>query len=127
MDLIADHRNATRTSNAYLDALEAEIAKAKVVAPDQVPPDAVTMNSRVRVRDVDTDETETYRIVYPDDAGAEDDALSVFAPIGTALFGFRVGDTVTWKVPDGRRRIRIEALLYQPEAFARAEAEKPGE
>ena len=119
LDLIADQRATMRGSNVYLDALEGEITKAKVVDAEHVPEEAVTMNSRVRVRDEDTGETETYRIVYPEDAGSSDDALSVFAPIGTALFGFRVGDTVTWKVPDGKRRIKIEELLYQPEAYAR--------
>ncbi len=119
LDMIEDLRASRRKSNPYLDALEGEILKARVVDAEHVPEDAVTMNSRVRVRDLDTDETETYRIVYPEDAGSEDDALSVFAPVGTALLGFRVGDTVEWPVPDGVRHIRIEELLYQPEAYAR--------
>jgi regulator of nucleoside diphosphate kinase len=56
------------------------------------------------------------RLVFPSEADFDRGRVSILAPIGTALIGYRVGDTVEWKVPSGRRRLRIEEVLYQPEA-----------
>lgn len=73
------------------------------------------MNSKVRLRDLDTEETETYTLVYPDKADASDGRISVLAPVGTAIIGYQVGDTIDWPVPAGLRRLKVEAVLYQPE------------
>ena len=74
------------------------------------------MNSKVRVRDLATDKVETYTLVYPDDADINAKRLSIFAPLGAALLGSRTGEVVSFEVPAGTRRLRIERILYQPEA-----------
>jgi regulator of nucleoside diphosphate kinase len=99
-----------------LDALAQELAKAEVVPPQNIPPDVVTMNSKVVIRDVDTSETMTYTLVFPDKADIDAGAISVLAPVGMAMLGYASGDVVKWPVPSGIRRIRIEDVLYQPEA-----------
>jgi regulator of nucleoside diphosphate kinase len=99
----------------YLEALRGELERARTVKPAQVPPDVITMNSTVRLRDLDTGETETYTLVYPNDADASAGRISVLAPIGTAILGYRVGDTITWRVPAGLRRLKVVAVPYQPE------------
>jgi regulator of nucleoside diphosphate kinase len=94
-----------------------ELNRAVVVRPEEVPPDVVTMNSRVRLRDLDRDRTFEYTLVYPADADAAAGKVSVVAPIGAAMIGYRAGDELEWRMPDGRqRRFRVEAVLYQPEA-----------
>lgn len=100
----------------YLQHLEEELERAQVVVPEAVPGDVVTMNSRVRVKDVDSGREMTLTIVFPSDADLEQGKISIVAPIGTALLGYRVGDTVEWRVPAGMRRLRIEEVSYQPEA-----------
>jgi regulator of nucleoside diphosphate kinase len=77
------------------------------VSAEDVPEDVVTMNSTVTLRDLDTEETETYRLVYPDRADIANQQLSVLAPAGTAILGYRVGDELRWRVPAGWRRLRI--------------------
>ena len=99
-----------------LETLQGELDRAHIVEPSAVPPDVVTMNSRVRLIDVETKEEHVYTIVFPSEAKLEERKISILAPIGTALLGYRVGDTVEWPVPAGVRRLRIDALLYQPEA-----------
>ncbi len=84
--------------------------------PERIPPDVVTMNSRVVLRDLDSDETMTYTLVFPKDADIGAGAISVLAPVGTAIIGYAVGAVIEWPVPGGIRRIRIEQILYQPEA-----------
>lgn len=99
----------------YLQSLREELNRAIVVSPDEIPPDVVTMNSTVRIRDVHSKELNTYTLVYPRDADIAVGKLSVLAPIGTAILGYREGDLVQWNVPSGLTRFRIEDLVFQPE------------
>jgi regulator of nucleoside diphosphate kinase len=74
------------------------------------------MNSRVRLTDIDTNEQQVYTVTFPSEANLDQRKISVLAPIGTAILGYRVGDTVQWRVPGGIRKLLIEEILYQPEA-----------
>jgi len=98
-----------------LNELQVELRRAQVVPKDQVPPDVVTMNSTVLLRDLDTNEVDTYMLVYPDRADIANQRLSVLAPIGIAILGYRVGDEFSWQVPAGWRRLRVEQVIIQPE------------
>lgn len=95
-------------------ALEHEIERAVVVDPRQVPRDVVTMNSRVLLR-LDDEELEV-ALVYPDDADEGSGRMSVGTGIGTAILGYREGEAFHWRLADRTRRIRIDRVLYQPEA-----------
>ena len=97
-------------------ALEAELQRATVVKPGVVPPDVVTMDSEVVYEDIDTRTQRQVRLVYPKDADASRGRVSVLAPIGSALLGLRVGQSIEWVVPNGRKRIRVVEIRYQPEA-----------
>lgn len=99
----------------YLQGLEAELTQAEVVDSERVPKNVVTMNSTVKLRDLDTKELETYTLVFPEQADIANDRLSVLAPVGTAILGQRVGDALRWRVPSGWRRFKIERVIYQPE------------
>ncbi len=101
---------------AYLDHLEEELDRASTVASEKIPANVVTMNSRIRVKDLDTGKEMSIQLVFPSEADFEQGKISILAPIGTALIGYRAGDTVEWTVPAGTRRLRIEEVLYQPEA-----------
>jgi regulator of nucleoside diphosphate kinase len=99
----------------FLSALERQLATATLAPDTDVPPDVVTMGSRFRFTDRRTGVSETYRLVYPDEADLDRGRLSVFAPIGSAVLGRRAGETVWWNVPSGLRVVRIDEVLYQPE------------
>jgi regulator of nucleoside diphosphate kinase len=101
---------------AYLGELEKELERARVVNPEKIPGDVITMNSVVRIRDLEAGEEMTYTLVFPADARIEENRISVLSAIGTALIGYRVGDTIEWKVPSGLKRWKVEGILYQPEA-----------
>lgn len=99
------------------DALEDELANADVVAPEEISPDVVTMNSRARFVDEDLSEELEMTLVYPRDANLEQGRISVLAPVGAALLGLAVGQSIEWPLPQGgARRLRVSAVLYQPEA-----------
>jgi len=74
------------------------------------------MNSKVRLRDVGRQEEMVYWLVFPGNADPDQNKISILAPIGTALLGYRVGDIIEWKVPAGVTKLKVEEILYQPEA-----------
>ena len=117
--LIESARARKRWEEMHLLALADELESAEVVEPDCVPPDVVTMRSRVRVLDMVSGQELTYVLCYPAEANLEAGRLSVLAPIGTALLGYREGDVIEWPVPGGVRVLKIEKLEHQPEAAAR--------
>lgn len=114
--LIAGLAARRGTDRRNLEPLRRELDRADVVPPTHVDPRVVTMQSRVRLRDEATGHELDYTLVYPEFADLESGHLSVLAPIGTAILGYREGDIVAWDVPAGTRRLRIEKILYQPEA-----------
>lgn len=114
-ELINSARTDPRVREDYLAALEGELSRARVVSADKVPADVITMNSIVSLRDLDSDEMEEMELVYPANADMAHQRISVLAPIGTAILGYRLGDVIEWRVPAGLRRLRVEEVLYQPE------------
>ena len=116
--LIERSRLNARVSMDYLDALTIELANASVVPSAQMPADVVTMNSVVRMRDMDSGEIEEFELVYPAEADLNLGRISVYAPVGTAILGYRLGDVIKWPVPAGFRRLKIEEMVYQPERAA---------
>lgn len=98
------------------DELEAELARAQVVDPKDVPPTVVTMNSTVRFKVESSSEEFTLTLVYPKDMDSSNDKISILAPVGSALLGLSQGDEIEWPKPGGGvLRVRIEEVAYQPE------------
>ncbi len=118
--LIEVSRQYRRRDGEHLQALEQELERAQVVKPGEIARDVVTMNSRVRVRDLNTGRETTYQIVFPGNADIAKNRISVLAPIGTGLLGYSAGATLEWHVPSGVRRFRILAVEYQPAVAAAA-------
>ncbi|MEP7345717.1 MAG: nucleoside diphosphate kinase regulator [Gemmatimonadaceae bacterium] len=97
-------------------SLAAELGKAVVVDSRRIPPDVVTMNSRVRFEDQSTGTIRDVTVVFPNEVEASQGRVSVLAPIGTALLGLSVGQSIRWPFPDGSTRsLRVLKLIHQPE------------
>jgi regulator of nucleoside diphosphate kinase len=96
--------------------LESELARADVVAPQQIPPNVVTMNSTVRFEVLSSGERFEMTLVYPKDVDASGTRVSILAPVGSALLGLAEGDEIEWPRPGGGMlKVRIEEIVYQPE------------
>jgi regulator of nucleoside diphosphate kinase len=103
-------------SDPTSEALEAELARARLVDHTQVPAGVVTMNSRVHCREERSGRDHHLTLVYPQDAGREV-TVSVLAPVGCALLGLTVGQHIDWPAPDGKTlKLTLLAVEYQPEA-----------
>lgn len=121
--LITSRQPAHQDVRLLVD-LKEELERAVVVRSQEVPPQVVTLNSRVRLTDLDTGDVGEYTLVLPGRADFRAGKVSVLAPAGTALLGQQEGDVVGWVMPAGRKRFRIEAVTYQPER-ARAADPRP--
>jgi len=118
-DLVLQLRHTGgRALQPNLDRLQAELDRAETRPADAVPPDVITMGAAVTVVDLDTSEEQELTLVWPEEADGDGQQISVLAPIGTALLGFRCGDVVEWPVPAGVRRLRI-ARVQRPHAKAK--------
>lgn len=95
------------------EQLETELERARVVAPEEVPGDVVTMNSTVAFVDQQGVRREV-DLVYPEEAAPG--RLSVLSPMGAALLGLSVGDSIEWPLPDGTTTtLEVVEVSYQPE------------
>ena len=97
-------------------ALQAELDRADVLPPEQMPPNVVTMNSTVQFSIVETGKELRLTLVYPRDLDGSADKVSIFAPVGSALLGLSVGDELAWPGPGGKAMtVRVTDILFQPE------------
>lgn len=104
-----------------LEKLESELVRANVVPRGEIPGDVVTMNSRVVFENETTGERREVTLVYPGNADIDAGRISVLVPIGTALLGLRVGQSIDWILPGGeKQRFRIVDVPFQPEAAGEA-------
>ena len=96
---------------------QAELDRADVLAPEEMPPTVVTMNSTVQFTIVETGKSFCLTLVYPRDMDGSADRVSIFAPVGSALLGMSVGDELAWPGPGGKAMtVRVKEVVYQPEA-----------
>jgi len=117
--LAAAAAHARRSWFSYgpqLDSFQADLRRVRVVPPDEVPGDVITMNSRFAVVDLQGDNAICYTLVYPEEDAPAQGKLSVLSSMGMAVLGARVGDEVCWISSDGPQVGRVRHLLYQPEA-----------
>jgi regulator of nucleoside diphosphate kinase len=113
--VIAGSHSAHPRDVGNIESLERRLDDAEVVPADRIGPDVVTMNSEVRIHDLDKDETIVLRLVFPSFADAAAGRISVLAPLGMAILGCRKGETVSWRTPGGLRSLRVDEILFQPE------------
>jgi regulator of nucleoside diphosphate kinase len=99
-----------------LSCLEDLLVTCHIVTHDEMPENIVTINSRVKYFDLDTSQEKIATLVFPINTDLSSGRIAVTSPIGAAILGYAEGDVVAWKVSSGRRSIRIDKVLYQPEA-----------
>lgn len=97
-------------------ALEAELERADIRDPHDMPPSVVTMNSIVRFAMQPDGEEFALTLVYPKDLDGTANKISILAPVGAALLGLASGDEIEWPAPGGGIiRVKILEVVYQPE------------
>lgn len=103
-------RADTSHDQEHLEELSLELERAQVLKSEQVAADVVTMHKPLRIVDLSTGSRQELTLVGPSEANVSARRISVLAPLGTALLGYREGDEVEWVMPGGVRRLRIESV-----------------
>lgn len=114
--LIRLEEEFTASSKAPLQELKAELKRAIITEPQDIPHDVITMRSQVLLKDLSSGEEMIYTLVYPDEADMVAGKISVLAPIGMAILGYRENDKVEWAIPEGSVQLKVQKILFQPEA-----------
>ena len=105
-----------RRSPEVGERLMDEIARAKLVAPDKLRDDVVTIGSEVTYRDLSSDRMQTVFVVYPEDADIDQHRISVLTPVGVALLGLSPGATISWITRDDETRLLEVVSVRLPTA-----------
>jgi regulator of nucleoside diphosphate kinase len=114
--------HAADSNNDLIDSLDQEINRARIVEPGEIPPDVVTMNSRVVFRDDGSQSTQTVTLVYPGQENSVEGRISILTPVGAALLGLSEGQNISYATPDGRQKsLTLLKVLYQPEAASQTD------
>jgi regulator of nucleoside diphosphate kinase len=95
------------------DLLEEELSRATLVPSTELPKDVVAMNSEVGFLDLDSGKEQTLTLTYPHEANIDMNKVSVLAPVGAALIGLKVGQTINWPVTEDKtRRIKVTSVSH---------------
>ena len=109
----AGYREARRTQAKTISRirfLQKVLEHARVIDPDNLPKDRVSLLSRVEFTNLTTNTRMKLEIVSPHEMNLEAGKISLKSPIGAALMGKKVGEIVEVQVPAGTLRLRIESI-----------------
>jgi len=107
VSFLKDGRYAKRVDARNITDLEGELNKATLVSKEEFPKDVVRLNSKIKIRESSKDQVMDLVLVTPDKADIKEKKISVLAPIGTAVIGFKKGKTISWEVPGGKKEFNI--------------------
>ncbi|EOQ88681.1 transcription elongation factor GreA/GreB C-terminal domain protein [Leptospira yanagawae serovar Saopaulo str. Sao Paulo = ATCC 700523] len=103
-------------TNQNIEDLLGEIERAQKVDAKEIPANVVTMNSQIEIKNHNEINFEVFKLVFPEEANSEENKISILAPIATACLGYKVGDNLHWRLPNGIFQFQITGIHYQPEA-----------
>jgi regulator of nucleoside diphosphate kinase len=113
---IEDAKQRGKLSDFEIQRLVYEINLAEIRAPHEIPNNIVTMNSEINFSFINLSKKGKIKIVYPNEADVKKGKVSIFSPIANSLLGHKEGDIIEWIGPAGEMNMRIEKIVYQPEA-----------
>lgn len=105
--LLKEHLEKSNMSAYNKEKLKTELKEATIYSEADLPSDVVCLKSEARIANTKTGKEFTFKLVMPEEANIKVQKVSVFAPIGIALFGYRTGDSINWEMPDGIQEFKI--------------------
>jgi regulator of nucleoside diphosphate kinase len=99
-----------------LERLRHELARAVVVPDGELPDNVIALNSTVELEDLTHNEVDQYTLVWPDQADIDEGKISILAPLGVGMIGFKVGDQFEWETPAGMITYRVRQVSRNAQA-----------
>ncbi|HYK77093.1 MAG TPA: GreA/GreB family elongation factor [Daejeonella sp.] len=113
-ELLQNHlKLSSKLTDFNKEKLLQELNSAKVFKDEELPADAITLHSLVEIEEIETKQKFTFKLVNPAEANMKYNKLSVFAPIGIALLGYRTGSEVQWEMPTGLKKFKVVSVTHQ--------------
>jgi len=109
------HRVDPKT-RGYMEKLEAELNRAKIVPHEKLPEDVISVNSEVELEDLSDGERLRYTLVFPEEADPAEGKISILAPLGTGMLGYKKGDTFEWETPGGKMKWKVLEVTHRPQS-----------
>lgn len=106
-DLLKEELRRRRLSPYNEEKLALELKNAQQILSRDLPADIVSVNKSVKLKDVNTGDELTYKLVGPDKAKRKNNTFSILSPIGVAVIGYREGSEVVWEMPEGVKTFKI--------------------
>ena len=100
-------KDEQRDIEARIEVLEKILKNVEVIADEDVTSDTINIGCTVVIKDLDEDETEEYSIVGSTESNSLAGKISNESPVGKALMGAAVGDTVTASTPPGEFKYEV--------------------
>jgi len=119
MEYVNIKNGISETDKYNIKKLKMELERAKILKSEIIPDDVITMNSVVILTDLSSGKDTVWRLVYPEYADPYRGRISILAPLGTAMLGYKKGDVFEWDVPKGKAKYKVKEIKYQPEADGR--------
>jgi len=116
LDLLKTHLKSSTNLSAFNQLkLKDELKNAVVLKSEELPEDVITLYSEVRFKDMETGQEFNYQLVNPNQANMREGKLSIYVPIGIALFGYRTGAEIQWEMPNGLRTFKVLDVKNRPQ------------
>jgi regulator of nucleoside diphosphate kinase len=113
LELLKIHLQRSNLSEFNKNKLLEELKSAQIMKEEQLPDDVVCLDSEVEIQETNSGQKFTFQIVLPSEANMKKNRVSVFAPIGVALLGYRTGAKVQWEMPNGIKIFDILKVTHK--------------
>ena len=113
LELLRTHLLKSNLSPFNKKKLNDELESAKIMTEQDLPGDVVCLNSEVRIQEVEEGKIYNFKLVLPNEADITKNKVSVFAPLGIALLGYKKGALVQWEMPKGLKTFKILAVIQR--------------
>ena len=116
-NILTDFIKATRPPGQVHEkkpgrSLTEEMENAVVLNIDEFPKDVIRLNSTAIIKDMATNRVMTVTIVLPSQADIKQNKISVLAPLGTALLGYRKNQRIQWQLPAGTKNFLVMEVYH---------------
>jgi len=109
--------HAAKERQSFLEGkiqeLQAKIALAEVIDPSKITQSRVAFGAKVKVLDIEADEEYVFTLVGVEEADVKQGKISISSPVGRALLGKEVGDTVVIKAPARTMEYEITEIIFE--------------
>jgi len=106
-------KDAQGLNEKRISEFEEKLSQAQIIDESQMSADEVLIGATVKMVDLKTDDEEVYTLTSEAEADFANGKISVTSPVGKALLGHKIGDTIKINVPAGTLKYKITEITRE--------------